>query len=54
MNEKQWTALRRIDMTGEITEQDKAFLPGLHFCDDWDQLPIYDDSPEKESCTCDK
>jgi hypothetical protein len=42
----------RVNLSGVIREQDKAFLPGLHFCDDWDGLAICDTSPEKDGCCC--
>jgi hypothetical protein len=44
--------LYRVNLAGTIREQDKAFLQGLHFCDDWDGLAIDNESPEKEGCCC--
>ena len=37
---------------GEAPAGAQAICPGLHFCPDWDFLPICDDSPEREACTC--
>ena len=50
---KQFARLQAIEKAGAITEDDKRALPGVHFCDDWDGLPIFDGSPEKECCGCD-
>lgn len=35
-----------------ITDDDLAICPGLHWCPDWDFLPVCDDSPEKAGCNC--
>lgn len=43
--------LQRIDKTGLIAEEDKQELPGIHFCYEWDELPVCKDSPEWECCT---
>ena len=45
-------ALHLIDIRNTITKEDRALLPGVHFCNDWDGLPVCDDSPEKSCCTC--
>lgn len=49
---EQITLLHHIDTYGFIPEDFRSVLPGVHFCPDWDGLPICDDSPEKEACTC--
>lgn len=52
----QENVLRRLDLLPELepSEVDRAICPGLHFCPDWDFLPICKDSPEwDEGCNCD-
>lgn len=44
--------LKRADLSGEIDQEAKHFLLGVHFCPDWDGMAIYKDSPEWECCTC--
>lgn len=44
--------LERLDRGGVITAADKIELPGIHWCPDWDFLPVCDASPEIEGCTC--
>ena len=44
--------LMEIDRTGSFTEEDMKTLPGLHFCPEWDEIPVCDDSPESEFCKC--
>lgn len=41
-----------VDRKGTFTDEDKALLPGLHFCPEWDFQAICDSSPEIEGCTC--
>jgi len=31
---------------------DDRICPGIHFCPDWDGLPVCADSPEAEGCSC--
>ena len=40
------------DPAAFITDSDKRACPGIHFCPDWDELPVCFDSPEIEGCTC--
>ena len=46
--------LRRADRSDVrlFSDAELAELPGFHFCPDWDFLPICDDSPEMDGCTC--
>lgn len=46
--------LRGIDagLTNMANKRIKKIVPGVHWCPDWDYMPICDDSPEKEGCTC--
>ena len=52
LTKSQKDLLMEIDRTGIFTEEDKETLPGLHFCPEWDDLPVCDDSPESSGCTC--
>lgn len=49
-------AQRRIlsaaDRSGMIYMGDDRICPGIHFCPDWDGLPVCADSPEAEGCSC--
>lgn len=49
---KQIKLLRRIDRAGFFTKDEAEQLPGLHFCGDWDFLPVCDAGPEADGCTC--
>lgn len=49
---EQKRVLADADDLGRIFEPDKMVCPGIHFCPDWDYMPICDDSPEREACTC--
>ena len=40
------------DRGGFIPDGGAAICPGIHFCPDWDGLPICEDSPEWDACTC--
>lgn len=40
------------DKQGRIEDVHRRTCPGIHFCPDWDFMPVCNDSPEKESCTC--
>lgn len=40
------------DKSGMIKQGDSEICPEIHFCPDWDELPICADSPEAEACTC--
>ena len=44
--------LRKADLSGQIDSDAREFLPGVHFCPDWDEMAIYRESPEWECCTC--
>lgn len=46
--------LTLADGTDEIPQGAAVVCPGIHFCPDWDYLPICMDSPEWEACDCDK
>lgn len=52
LTEAQKRAMTRIDRTGTMAPADRELLPGLHWCPDWDYLPVCDESPEKAGCTC--
>lgn len=52
MTPEQAKALRVIDKTGVIKVGDRGLLPGLHFCPEWDDMAIFDLSPEKGACLC--
>ena len=41
-----------VDVSGIITPEAKLECPGIHFCPDWDYLPVCDASPEKVGCKC--
>ena len=49
---EQQSVLRDADDLGRFSHIDTVICPGLHFCPDWDYLPVCDDSPEKAGCTC--
>lgn len=49
---QQKAILHRADKTGMIYKGDSTVCPQIHFCDDWDGLPICADSPEADGCTC--
>ena len=44
--------LNKIELLGTINSFDKTLLPGEHFCPDWDDMAIFNESPEKSSCNC--
>lgn len=52
--QRQKRLLDHADFGRPLTYEDLALLPGFHFCPDWDRLPICEDSPEWETCTCEK
>lgn len=52
LSQDQIKVLTRADKMGMIYEGDSKICPGIHFCDDWDDLPVCDDSPEADACTC--
>lgn len=53
LTEEQYRVLNIADRTGKCpTPTELKLVPGFHFCMDWDNLPICDDSPEKEACLC--
>ena len=52
LTEEQRKILTRADKTGLIYQGDSDVCPQIHFCHDWDSLPICADSPEAEACTC--
>lgn len=52
LTEGQRNLLKRIDLAGSFSKDEAILLPNLHFCPDWDFLPVCDDSPEAEGCTC--
>lgn len=54
LTQEKIAVLRRIDKDGFFTQEDKRLLPGLHFCPEWDDLPISDECPEKSCCVCDE
>ena len=56
LTEQQAAVLDRLDkdQSAVIGDKDAATCPGLHFCPDWDGLPICFASPEIHSCTCPK
>lgn len=42
-----------IHKRGTITEEDRKIFPGIHFCQDWDFLLIWDGLPdEMMRCVC--
>lgn len=49
---EQYKILERADRFGAIYEEDADICPGIHFCPDWDGLPVCIASPEAETCTC--
>lgn len=53
---QQAAVLDRLDRdpAAIIGEADARVCPGLHFCPDWDGLPICKASPEWDDCTCPK
>lgn len=44
--------LARADKFGTIEVGDDRICPGIHFCPDWDDLPVCADRPEADGCTC--
>lgn len=52
LTEAQRAILAFTDSRGRISPWHNAICPGIHFCPDWDFLPVCDASPEKEACTC--
>ena len=44
--------LNMADKTGIIRVSDKLVCAGVHFCPEWDQLPICADSHEWDACLC--
>lgn len=52
MNRGQMLQLEKVNNSDVINEEDKKILPGIHWCPDWDYLPVFDNSPEKVGCTC--
>lgn len=52
LTEAQAKAIARIDRTGKIEPGDRELLPLLHWCPDWDYLPVCVDSPEIDGCRC--
>lgn len=44
--------LTKADAGYELTPAERAKLPGLHWCPDWDYLLIYAGVAEYEFCTC--
>lgn len=52
LTEEQRRILERADKFGTIEVGDDEICPGIHFCFDWDQLPVCRDSPEAECCGC--
>lgn len=52
LTEAQHTVLAFADKHGVIREGDYEICPGIHFCPDWDRLPVCKDSPEADGCAC--
>lgn len=52
LTKKQVDILARADKFGHIYEGDYSICPGIHFCPDWDGLPVCIDSPEADGCNC--
>jgi hypothetical protein len=52
LSKRQTAVLMRADKSGMIYEGDSEICPGIHFCSDWDSLPVCDDSPEADACGC--
>ena len=54
LNKQQAALLRRMDRDDALPLKPNELqqVPGFHYCPDWDYLPICDDSPEKDVCTC--
>ena len=50
LTKEQTMLLFEIDRAEIFTEEDERILPGLHFCPDWDGLPVCDNSPEYCNC----
>lgn len=55
MNKDQYRRMRELTLKPEqkFTAEDRAILPGLHDCPEWDG-PIFKGMPEWEACTCEK
>ena len=53
LTREQRRALARIDRDETFDDEGRKLLPGIHFCPDWDYMPVFNDCPEKEGCTCD-
>lgn len=56
LTKQQASLLRYLDedQDADILDADRRLCPGLHFCPDWDGMPICEASPEWEACTCPK
>lgn len=52
LTKAQQDVLTHADRFGIIRVGDDQICPEIHFCPDWDQMPICADSPEAEACTC--
>lgn len=52
LTKEQYLLLYRAEYDEQLTDTEKAKLPGFHFCPDWDFMAICFDSPEAEACTC--
>lgn len=52
LTKEQRAILALADKSGTIRVGDSAICPQIHFCPDWDGLPICADSPEAEACVC--
>ena len=46
MTEEEVQRLIAIENAGTITEEDKKILSGVHFCPEWDFLPIFYKNPQ--------
>lgn len=51
MNKKQNMLLRELHLNPrKITEKDRELLPGLHYCEEWDGMVVWDGDIEAEMC----
>ena len=52
LTKEQLAILNRADRSGMIVVGDSDICPGIHFCREWDSLPICVASPEWDACLC--
>jgi hypothetical protein len=44
--------LMRADKYGTLMYGDEDICPGIHFCPDWNDLPVFAGIPEADACQC--